>query len=174
MNGLTPRPLRPGDEEAAVRWAADEEFCRAADWTVGLAPDKVREHWAKIIASTASDFLRLGVELHGELVGYVDLAYLTAQSGEFGIGIERPRWRQGIGLAAGRLLLAHAFEVLKLEEVTATVHAPNQPSHALMLRLGFVEEGEAEPEIYQGAVVEVTRYVMRRADWQRGHKLKSG
>ncbi|WP_420596654.1 GNAT family N-acetyltransferase [Deinococcus sp.] len=158
------RPLRPGDEEAAVRWAADEEFCRAADWTLNLAPDKVREHWAEIIAGRSKlhpDFLRLGVELGGELVGDVDLAYLTAQSGEFGIQIERPRWRQGIGLAAGRLLLIHAFEVLKLEEVTAIVHAPNLPSHALMLRLGFVEEGDAEPERYQGEMVEMTRYVVR-------------
>ncbi|AZI42633.1 N-acetyltransferase [Deinococcus psychrotolerans] len=155
------RPLRPGDEEAAVRWGADEEFCRAADWTVGLAPNKIREHWAKLIATSAPDFVRLGIELSGALIGHVDLAYLTPVSGEFGIGIERPRWRQGVGLAAGKLLLKHAFEVLKLEEVTALVHAPNLPSHALMLRLGFVEEGECDPEEYQGETVPVTRYLIR-------------
>jgi len=167
MDQLTLRPLRPGDEEAAVRWAADEEFCRAADWTPNLAPERVREHWAKIIAGRSKlhpDFLRLGVELNGELVGHVDLAFLSTHSGEFGIGIERPHWRQGIGLAAGRLLLDHAFEVLKLEEVTATIHAPNRPSHALVRRLGFVQEGDAQPEKYQGEMGEVTRYVVRRAD----------
>lgn len=165
MQSLTLRPLRPGDEEAAVRWGADEEFCRAADWTPGLEPSRIRDHWATIIAGRSKlhpDFLRLGVDLGDELVGHVDLAFLTAHSGEFGLGIERPRWRQGIGLAAGRLLLVHAFEVLKLEEVTATVHTPNLPSHALMRRLGFIEEGDAEPERYQGEVVAVTRYVLRR------------
>ncbi|WP_420596341.1 GNAT family N-acetyltransferase [Deinococcus sp.] len=110
------RPLRP----------ADEEFCRAADWTLNLAPDKVREHWAEIIAGRGKlhpDFLRLGVKLDGELVGDVDLAYLTAQSGEFGIQIERPRWRQGIGLAAGKLLLAHALEVLRASSESDRVSA---------------------------------------------------
>ena len=112
------------------------------------------------------------MELSGALVGHVDLAYLTAHSGEFGIGIERPRWRHGVGLTAGRLLLAYAFEVLKLQEVTATVHAPNLPSHALMRRLGFVEEGEAEPEPYQGAVVAVTRDVVKQR--RSGEANKSG
>ncbi|WP_161883045.1 GNAT family N-acetyltransferase [Deinococcus alpinitundrae] len=162
MDQPTLRRLRPGDEEAAVRWAADEEFCRAADWTLNLAPDRVREHWRSMIAESGPDFLRLGIELNGVLAGHVDLAFLTVHSGEFGIGIGRPYWRQGLGLTAGRLLLSHALEVLKLQEVTATVHAPNLPSHALMRRLGFVEEGEAEPEPYQGAVVAVTRYVVRR------------
>lgn len=164
MENVQLRPLRPGDEKAAVRWGADEEFCRVADWTMGLAPNEIREHWRTIIAGRSKlhpNFLRLGVELSAELVGFVDSAYLTTVSGEFGIGVERSYWRQGIGLAAGKLLLKHAFEVLKLEEVTAIVHAPNLPSHALMLRLGFVEEGEAEPEVYQGKLVEVTRYVVR-------------
>ncbi|GAA4005195.1 GNAT family protein [Deinococcus rubellus] len=165
LDQLKLRPLRPGDEEDAVRWAADEGFCRAADWTLNLAPDKVREHWRKTVAGLGLDFLRLGVELHDALVGHVDLACLTAHSGEFGIVIERPRWRQGVGLAAGRLLLAHAFGTLELEEVTATVHTPNLPSHALMRRLGFAEEGEAEPEQYQGEVVAVTRYTLKRQDY---------
>ncbi|TSA81112.1 GNAT family N-acetyltransferase [Deinococcus detaillensis] len=164
MEHIQLRPLRPGDEEAAVRWGADEEFCRAADWPVGLAPDHIREHWIDMTDGRSElhpHFLRLGITLSGALIGHVDLAYLTPVSGEFGIGIERPRWRQGVGLAAGKLLLRHAFEVLKLEEVTAIVHAPNLPSHALMLRLGFVEEGESEPEEYQGETVPVTRYLIR-------------
>ena len=68
-------------------------------------------------------------------------------------------WRQGVGLAAGRRL-AHGFGVLGMQEMTATVHVPNRPSHALMLRLAFAQDGHAE--LYQGERVDVIRYVLTR------------
>ncbi|MFD1730213.1 hypothetical protein ACFSC4_02400 [Deinococcus malanensis] len=54
------RPLEPGDEGAAVRWAADPLFCQAASWTVGLSPRVIRRHWAALIAGTQADFRRWG------------------------------------------------------------------------------------------------------------------
>lgn len=163
---VTLRPLRPGDEEAAVRWAADPGFCLAAGWTPGLAPRLVREHWRPIVAGAWPDFLRLGVEVGGRLVGYVDLANLTPTSGEFGIGIgERALWGRGVGRETGRRMLAHAFGTLGLEVVTAQVYAPNLRSHALMRRLGFREAGRGEPEPYRGKVVEVVRYALTRGEW---------
>jgi RimJ/RimL family protein N-acetyltransferase len=160
------RPLRPGDEEAAVRWAADPEFCRAAGWTPGLAPRLVRAHWGRLIAGNGPDFLRLGVEVGGRLVGYVDLGNLTRTSAEFGIGIgERGLWGQGVGAEAGRQMLAHAFGTLGLDHVTAEVHAPNLRSHVLMRRLGFQEVGMGEPDTYRGAVVDVVRYGLNRNEF---------
>lgn len=163
---VTLRPLRPGDEEAAVRWAADPEFCLAAGWTPGLAPRLVRAHWRPIVAGPGPDFLRLGVEVGGRLVGYVDLGDLTPVSAEFGIGIgERALWGRGVGLAAGRDMLVHAFGPLALETVTAQVHAPNLRSHALMRRLGFREAGRGEPETYRGKLAGVVRYRLEHLDW---------
>ncbi|EYB67438.1 hypothetical protein DEIPH_ctg041orf0041 [Deinococcus phoenicis] len=148
-----------------MRWAADPEFCLATGWTVGLAPRKVREHWARIIAGAGPDFLRLGVELEGRLVGYVDLANLSRTSGEFGIAVgERALWGRGVGAAAGRLLLTHAFSTLGLETVTAEVHAPNRRSHALMRRLGFREVGEGGPDQYRGERVGTVWYALTRPD----------
>nr|WP_216323514.1 GNAT family protein [Deinococcus aestuarii] len=163
---VTLRPLRPGDEEAAVRWAADPEFCRAAGWTPGLAPRLVRAHWRPIVAGLEPDFLRLGVEAGGRLVGYVDLAELTPTSGQFGIGIgERALWGRGVGRAAGEQMLALAFGPLGLATVTAQVYAPNLRSHALMRRLGLRETGRGEPEAYRGELVEVVRYALTRGEW---------
>ncbi|MPY66633.1 GNAT family N-acetyltransferase [Deinococcus sp. SDU3-2] len=165
---VTLRSLRPGDEEAAVRWAADPEFCRAAGWTVGLAGRVVRRHWQGIIAGTAPDFRRLGVEYGGRLVGYVDLAGLSVVSGEFGIALgERALWGRGVGTRAGRLLLAHAFDDLGLHTVTAEVHRPNLPSHALMRRLGFREVGEGGPDEYRGERVPTVWYALGREDWAK-------
>ena len=163
---LTLRPLHPGDEETAVRWGADREFCLANGWTPGLAPRVLRRHWQAIIADRSPDFLRLGIEQGGELVGYVDLGDITAGSAEFGIAIGEPhRWGQGTGTRAGQLLLAHAFGPLGLSVLRAEVHAPNVRSHALMKRLGFAVVGENGTDLYRGAQVPLVRYEVRREDW---------
>lgn len=146
-----------------MRWGADDEFCLALDWDVGLPPQRVRQHWHGIITASEPDFLRLGIELAGALVGFTDLAQITPDSAEFGIAIgERALWGQGLGLRAGRLTLAHAFAELDLQTVTAEVHAPNARSRALMLRLGFVETGQGKPEQYRGEVVPVIQFVLER------------
>ncbi|MFC4639434.1 GNAT family N-acetyltransferase [Deinococcus hohokamensis] len=153
------RSLRPGDEAAAVRWAADPEFCQAADWTPGLAARVVRRHWQALIEGQAPDFHRWGVTLYGRLVGYVDLANLTSCSGELGVAIgDRTLWGQGVATAACRLLLQEAW-ALGLEQVDAHVHAPNERSQALMRRLGFQAVGMGPPKPYRGSLVPVTHFL---------------
>ncbi|MVN89285.1 GNAT family N-acetyltransferase [Deinococcus sp. HMF7620] len=156
------RPLHRGDEEAAVHWAADPEFCRAAGWTPGLAARVVRRHWQSLIAARDPTFRRFGLTLDGRLVGYADLADLTAQSGELGIAVgERALWGQGIAAQGCRALLAWAW-AQELQGVTAQVHEPNARSHALLARLGFQAVGWGPPEPYQGEVVPVRHYRLVR------------
>lgn len=167
MSTLRLRPLRPGDEEVAVRWAKDEAFCRANDWELGMTDERVRRHWQETIHSPPPGLLQLGIEEGGRLIGYVDLAGLTAESGEFGIAIgESGRWGQGLGAKSGRLLLAYAFGELHLSTVTAEVHAPNERSRRLMHHLGFEELGEVGQEEYQGEQVALLGYVLRSEAWE--------
>lgn len=154
------RPLRPGDEEAAVRWAGDPVFCRAVDWTPGLSARVVRRHWQAIIAGNDPTFRRWGVTASGELVGYADLGRIGPGGAELGIALgDRAWWGRGVAFRACRDLLALAWEV-GLPRVTALVHAPNARSHALMRRLDMHDDGHADPEPYAGEVVAVTRYVI--------------
>ncbi|MDV6373863.1 GNAT family N-acetyltransferase [Deinococcus arenicola] len=163
---LTLRPLLPGDEESAVRWGADEEFCLAIDWPTGLPAAHIRQHWQGLLTLTPPELLRHGIELDGVLVGYTDLAHFTEHSAEFGIAIgERELWGQRLGLRAGQLTLAHAFTELGLKTVTAEAHAPNLRSRALMLRLGFTEIGFGGLEDYQGQEVQVVRFVLHRENF---------
>ncbi|WP_188902654.1 GNAT family N-acetyltransferase [Deinococcus aerophilus] len=160
------RSLRSGDEESAVRWGADEAFCRAVDWPPGLSAAHLRAHWQDLIAATEPDFLRLGIERGGRLVGYTDLAHITDHGAEFGIAIgERTLWGSGVGTAAGQQTLTHAFGPLGLRRVHAEVHLPNLRSHALMRRLGFRELGRAGAQEYQGQIVPVVRYRLDRVDF---------
>lgn len=159
---VTLRALQSGDEETAVRWAADEVFCRAADWTPGLAPRVVRRHWQAIIAGGDPHFLRLGVIYGGALVGYVDLANLSAGAGELGVALgERSLWGCGIARQACEQLLTRAW-ALGLARVTAQVDARNDRSHALMTRLGFQESGKAVAAPDPGHRPPVRQYVLLR------------
>ena len=154
------RPLRPGDEAAAVRWAADPVFCRAADWTPGLSARVVRRHWQLIIAVQEPAFYRWGVTVNGELVGYADLGRIGPGGAELGIALgDRAQWGRGVAFRACQDLLTLAWEA-DLPRVTALVHAPNARSHALMRRLNMRDDGQAAPEPYAGEVVAVTRYVI--------------
>ncbi|GAA5440431.1 GNAT family N-acetyltransferase [Deinococcus caeni] len=159
------RPLRPGDEAAAVRWAADPVFCRAIDWTPGLSARVVRRHWQGIIAARDPHFYRWGVTVDsetvaGELIGYADLGRIGLDGAELGIAIgDRAWWGRGVAFRACQDLLTLAWEA-GLPRVTALVHAPNARSHALMRRLGMRDDGQAAPEPYAGEVVAVTRYVI--------------
>ncbi|MDB5045670.1 MAG: acetyltransferase [Deinococcus sp.] len=165
---VTLRPLHPGDEQAAVRWAADPEFCLAAGWTPHLAPCLISKHWKRLIAGADPDFLRLGVEEDGALLGYVDLANRQTHTAELGVAIgERTQWGRGLAAQACNLLLAQAFGPLGLTTVRAQVHAPNTRSHRLMLGLGFTVMGSGEPELYRGEWVEVVCYVLGRADFEQ-------
>ncbi|OLV16093.1 GNAT family N-acetyltransferase [Deinococcus marmoris] len=160
------RPLRPGDEESAVRWGADEEFCLAIDWPVGLPAAHIRQHWQGLLTLTPPELLRHGITVDGVLVGYTDLAGFTDSSAEFGIALgERALWGHGLGLQAGRLTLAHAFTELGLQTVIAEAHAPNARSRALLLRLGFTETGPGGLEEYRGEMVPVVRFVLERENF---------
>ena len=61
------------DADVIAGWAADEEFCRAAEWTLGLSFEDHREFQARLICSPPSDLARLGAVHEGRLVGYVAL-----------------------------------------------------------------------------------------------------
>ncbi|AFZ68627.1 GNAT family N-acetyltransferase [Deinococcus peraridilitoris] len=153
------RPITSDDFSTIVRWSEDREFCLAIDWSVDLSRAQVEEWWTRILSDPGDDFLRLGVERGGQLVGYVDLAQQDRQVGraEFGIAIgERRLWAQGLGIEAGQLMLHHGFHHLGLTRVTAQVHRPNVRSLALMRRLGFREEGLLRRHaLYQGGVCDV-------------------
>lgn len=155
--------MHPGDEETAVAWGADVAFCLANGWALQMPAERIRSHQRRLIDSPPEGLLRLGIEMDGRLIGFVDLADLNEQSGELGIAIgESGLWGGGIGAQAGRLMLAHAFEVRELEFVWAEVHLPNRRSQALMRKLGMTETGREGTDEYQGEVVPMVQYRIER------------
>lgn len=160
------RSLTPADFGALYGWSRDEVFCRAAGWTPSLTREAIDVFWGRLLSECRDNFLRLGVEVGGELVGYTDLDGIDHASGaaEFGIAVGPSRnWGRGLGRAAGLLTLQHGFRELKLSRIWAEVHAPNLRSLALMRNLGFRHEGVgAEQQLYDGQLAEMVQFSLLR------------
>ena len=168
--GILLRPLTLADLGALYDWSQDETFCRAAGWTPGLSREAVSAFWERLLSAPDSDFLRLGIESDGQLVGYADLGGIDHAIGtaEFGIVIGPSRnWGRGLGQAAGLLTLQHGFQVLNLSHIRAEVHAPNIRSLALMKKLGFQREGVgAEQQLYDGQMAEMVQFSLLRDEFE--------
>jgi len=68
--------------------------------------------------------------------------------------------------AATSLLLDHAFGERRLHKVWAVVIEPNEPSQAVLEKLGFELEGTYREETwYEGAYVDSRRYGLLASDW---------
>ncbi len=118
------------------RWAPDE-LDRAA-WRQRLA--RYREDYA---AGSAAPFFIFASD-SGALIGGITLGnirYGVAQTGHVGYWIGERYAGQGLMLDALDLLLAHAFETLRLHRIEAACIPDNQRSLRLLEKAGFRREG---------------------------------
>lgn len=132
------RPLSTTDLSVVLAWSRDEEFCLANEWQSEPPVEQIHRWLTNSANGEFPDLVRLGVVCDSELIGYVDLANMTDVSAEFGIAIgDSNRWGHGFGTAAGRAILAYAFDDLGLHHVDAVVSSSNLRSQQLVNRLGF-------------------------------------
>lgn len=137
------------DADVIGGWAADEAFCRAAQWTLGLSREEHRHFQARLICSPPSDLVRLGALHEGRLVGYVALHGDEPHRRELGFLIgPRTVWGRGLGRATARAGLRHGFEEMHLDEIWAEALDANHASIRVLQRLGLRETGPGEPGNY--------------------------
>jgi [ribosomal protein S5]-alanine N-acetyltransferase len=79
----------------------------------------------------------------GQILGLVSLRPSGADR-ELIVAVSERHWGSGIAFTAAQAAMRHGFDVLKLPRILAAVDLPNQRSHRLMERLGFVLTGEVE------------------------------
>ena len=79
----------------------------------------------------------------GQTLGLVTLRP-SGPDRELIIALSERHWGRGIAFTAAQAAMRHGFERLTLPRILAAVDLPNQRSHRLMERLGFVVTGEAE------------------------------
>jgi RimJ/RimL family protein N-acetyltransferase len=145
------RPLTPGDAQVIAAWGSDDEFCRAADWTVGMPPSEYRAIQEQLIAQPPSDLIRLGAVFDRQLVGYVDLHGSESGCRELGFVIgERRHWRQGLGRAVAEAGLRFGFATLGLTQIWAEALDANHASVRILQGLGMRETAVGQNRTYMG------------------------
>ncbi|WKL01586.1 GNAT family protein [Paenibacillus amylolyticus] len=90
------------------------------------------------------------VNMDGENVGGVNLNSIDERNGTFSIGIQidRDHRGKGYGTRAVRILLKYAFFERRLNKFNDYVLQGNEPSAAMMRKLGCVQEGVCRQVIY--------------------------
>ena len=75
------------------------------------------------------------------VVGVCGLVEVSGGEAEMGYWVGRPYWNGGHATAAGRLLVAYAFEKLELDRLRAHPLMRNRASRRVLEKLGFTLEG---------------------------------
>lgn len=159
---LTLRPPAVRDVERLVELLDDYDIARmtsriphpyrrqdALSWLSSLSADKERAYAAF-----------LGAELIG-VGGYVlrkDLA-----TAEIGYWIGKPYWGRGLASEIASALVAHGFEDLHLDQITANHAFDNPASQRVIEKCGFERTGTRSMRaVSRGAEVEIWTYALTR------------
>jgi len=146
------RPVEPGDgdvlhaifTEPGVRQYLFDDVLLSRDETQAHV-DAACAHGAWVIC------------LDGTVVGLVSLRPTGTVDRELIIAVSERCWGGGMAYEAADVALRRGFEMLRLPRVLAGVDLPNQRSHRLMARLGFVPTGESDGPKYRAKNYELVR-----------------
>lgn len=153
------RPLRIADYEAVLNWSKDDLFCAANDWEKDRDEEELYQWWVRCVNIQAEDFIRLGIEFNGKLIGYADLANIEGNTAEIGIAIgDSSIWGKGIGYHSTLSLMNYASSKLGVTEFIAETHETNIRSQKMLQKLGFEEVSRIGSEEYMGKESRVIQF----------------
>lgn len=153
------RPITIEDFTYVVKWSKDDTFCDANEWERNRNESELFAWWLLCVNQTADDFLRMGIELDHQLIGYADLAHIENHSAELGIAIgDSELWGMGIGYSASRRMMEYASMHLGITVFTAETHETNRRSRKMLENLGFLEVSRMGSEYYLGADTALIQY----------------
>lgn len=121
-----------------------------------------------LVCTGDTEALRTGDEAALTRVGEVAIPWVNQPHGAGMLMYWVAPEHQGNGYvsAATALLLDYAFGERRLHKVWAMVIEPNDPSRAVLEKLGFEQEGHYRKEVfYEGEFVDARRYGMLAEDW---------
>jgi RimJ/RimL family protein N-acetyltransferase len=168
--GTRLRPIELEDLDRLYTWHQDLELDAWSGWTPRLSRARFEQRYGDLVREPPDDFVWLGIEYAGELVGYVELAEISriARRGAIGFVVaERSARGRGVGTNAVLLLLDYAFALEDLDRVYAEVYPWNQASVALLERIGFTLEGRLrQHEVHQGRREDLLVYGILRHEFR--------
>jgi RimJ/RimL family protein N-acetyltransferase len=143
-------PLTPEHAPAMLRWMQQPEVRLNVGVRAEPSLERTRQWIAQALTPGSGTYafaiLEGGVHVGNVVLDRVD-TYLGTTRLSVYVGDGRGR---GVGRAAVRLAVEHAFTVLGLYKVWLTVHAENVAARRAYEAVGFVEEGRLRGEFLLG------------------------
>lgn len=159
---LTIRPLSIDDFNIVLKWSKDDKFCSANGWENNRDETELFRWWSFCVNNNADDFIRMGIEYDGKLIGYADLANIEGDSAEIGIAIgESSLWGKGIGYTSTKSIMKYASTKLDITVFTAETHETNIRARKMLQNLGFVETSRIGSEEYLGEESKLIQYRLK-------------
>lgn len=156
---ITIRPIKMEDYETILKWSKDEAFCLANEWELNRDQEELYHWWHRCVHNDAEDFIRMGIEYDGILIGYGDLAFIKGNTAEIGIAIgESSLWGKGIGTNALKSLIEYASKELGITVFNAETHETNHRSKRMLEKVGFKEVSIIGSEVYKGTESQLIQY----------------
>jgi RimJ/RimL family protein N-acetyltransferase len=171
------RAPRRGDS-APLHEAIEETLHELVPWLPWARPGHTRAETRRYLRAARAAWARrtsfeFAIELaaSGTILGIVSLHRIDWLRHSAGIGywVRRSRFGQGFATEACDVVLAHAFDALRLNRVEALVALANKPSQRVVEKLGFTREGVArEAELIDGEFLDHYQYSLLDGDRLRG------
>lgn len=159
LQSISIRRLKMTDYEAVLKWSKDDAFCSANGWKSNRNPDELYRWWLDCVNHAEADFIRMGIVLNEQLIGYADLACVKDQTAELGIVIgESELWGKGIGYYSALRIIEYAATNLAIATMTAETHEANIRSRRMLEKLGFTEVSRIGSEQYLGVSSQLIQY----------------
>jgi len=171
---LVIRAFGPEDAGAVQRLASDQEVAAGTARIPHPYPDGAAAAWIVTHADerAAGRSLSLAVVRRNEdvVIGAVSLLLEEGPGeAELGYWIGRPHWGRGYATEAAAALIAHGFDRLGLQTITAHHFLTNAASGRVIRKLGFREEGTAVVDLaIRGGRREIALYAIGRAEYDAG------
>ena len=172
---LSLRPLSAADTTALLAYRSQADVCRYVPFTpmdTAIIAERLGTAWARTSLNDEGQNLTLGVEVTetGELVGDVVLMWHSREhrGGEIGYVLNPEFSGHGYATEAVRRLLSLAFDDLGLHRVYAITDQENEPSVALLERLGMRREGDfTQNAWFKGRWSSEYSYAVLAEEWLR-------
>lgn len=157
------------DLEFVNRWRNRPAVRR---WMPQVRPETVedtREHYEEFVKGSDDSGAAFLACVDGDPVGVVSLFLVEPDSRRAFVGawLEPDAHGQGYGTSAASLLVEYAFDERNVRKLVAGARADNEPSRAVLERVGFEQEGrQREHYFVEGEYVDRVVYGLLAPEWR--------
>jgi ribosomal-protein-alanine N-acetyltransferase len=148
---ITLRDFRREDVDAAHAVVGDEKVTRWLSFDTRSRAETsamIEEVVERAQVEPRTEFYLAVTLPDDDLIGFARLALNGVRAGKLGYAIRADQWGKGYATDAARTLISYGFEQLSLHRISAAIGPDNDPSIALVRRLGFQYEGRLRDHVH--------------------------